>query len=456
MDGFDRRKTRTGRRRGLAVPVFSHNAPGSALWRIGVPVAALALLATACTSSGGGTTSSSNSSSTKPGTSATSQPATSSSASSSPVAAAVKVSATPKVRKNLSPATPITVTAANGTLSSVELVNPAGKKVTGAYSADKASWHTTEVLGYSKTYRLTATAANSSGGTTATIKHKYTTLTPNNVTMPYFNNIYGSSLVKNTTYGVGMIPVVHFDETVTNEKAAQDALTVTTTPHVDGAWYWSDNQNVHWRPKKFYTPGTKVTITAKLYGVQVGDGLYGQADKSTTFKIGSSHIAVANAKTHQVKVYWNGKLKRTMPTSMGQGGVVSGKNGQSIYLWTMPGTYTVINFENPATMSSDSYGLPANSPYGYAAEKVPWATKISTDGIYLHELDTTVWAQGHQNVSHGCLNLNQDNAQWYFQHSKIGDVVKVVHSGGPKIKLFQGGDWSVPWAQWKKGDATTS
>jgi lipoprotein-anchoring transpeptidase ErfK/SrfK len=439
--------------------LFSHDAPGSALWRIGVPIAALALLLSACTSSGGGTTTPSGSSSPAPGTSAaSSQPAASGSGSTSasPVAAAVKVSATPKVRKNLSPATPITVTAANGILSSVELLNPEGKKVTGVYSADKASWHSTEALGYSKTYRLTAEAANSSGQSTATIKHKYTTLTPNNMTMPYFNNIYGSSLVKNATYGVGMIPVVHFDEAITNEKAAEAALEVITTPHVDGAWYWSSNTDAHWRPKSFYKPGTKVTITAKVYGVQVGDGLYGQADKSTSFTIGSSHIAVANAKTHQVKVYWGGKLRRTMPTSMGQGGIVSGKNGQSIYLWTMPGTYTVINFENPATMSSDSYGLPASSPYGYKAEKVPWATKISTDGIYLHELDTTVWAQGHQNVSHGCLNLNQANAQWYFQHSKIGDVVKVVHSGGPKIKLYQGGDWSVPWKQWSKGDATTS
>jgi lipoprotein-anchoring transpeptidase ErfK/SrfK len=119
----------------------------------------------------------------------------------------------------------------------------------------------------------------------------------------------------------------------------------------------------------------------------------------------------------------------------------------------MPGTYTVINHENPAIMSSDSYGLPANSPLGYAPEEVPWATKISTDGIYLHELDTTIWAQGHENVSHGCLNLNHDNAKWFYLHSTVGDVVKVVHSGGPKIQQWQGGDWSVPWSQWVAGSA---
>jgi lipoprotein-anchoring transpeptidase ErfK/SrfK len=104
-------------------------------------------------------------------------------------------------------------------------------------------------------------------------------------------------------------------------------------------------------------------------------------------------------------------------------------------------------------MSSDSYGLPASSPLGYAPEKVPYATKISVDGIYLHELDATVWAQGHENVSHGCLNLNYANAKWYYNHARIGDVVRVVHSGGPKITFNQGGEWSVPWAQWLAGSA---
>ncbi len=153
-----------------------------------------------------------------------------------------------------------------------------------------------------------------------------------------------------------------------------------------------------------------------------------------------------------MKVYFGDKLMRTMPTSMGQGGVVQGSNGP-IYLWTMPGVYTVINHENPAIMSSDSYGLPANSPLGYAPEAVYWSTKISTDGIYLHELDATVWAQGHQNVSHGCLNLNYTNAKWYYNHTRIGDVVRVVHSGGPKINVNQGGEWSVPWSKWLKGSA---
>jgi lipoprotein-anchoring transpeptidase ErfK/SrfK len=350
----------------------------------------------------------------------------------------------------ISPVQPVTVGIKDGKLTDVTMTNPAGKHVTGALAADGSTWHTTEVLGYSKTYRVVATGQDAAGSP-VTKTSQITTVTPNNQTMPYIDDIYGSTINNNGTYGVGMVVRVTFDEHV-NKKKAEEALHVTTTPSVTGSWYWDGDQNAYWRPKTYYTPGTKVTVTAKVYGVDVGNGLYGQSDRSASFKVGAKHVAIADAKTHRVKVYFDDKLVRNMPTSMGRGGTVQGTNG-TIYLWTMPGVYTVINHENPATMSSDSYGLPANSPLGYAPEKVPYATKISTDGIYLHELDTTVAYQGHSNVSHGCLNLNRTNAKWYYTHSLIGDVVKVINSGGPAIQFWQGGQWSVPWSEWVKHSA---
>ncbi|MGH8859765.1 MAG: L,D-transpeptidase [Jatrophihabitantaceae bacterium] len=424
----------------------------STLTRAVLAATGLALLLSACTSG-----------SAKPGSSADSSSAPSSAAAPShsdspgPTTSApappIRFSAAPAGRQGINPTTPITLAVANGTLRAVSLVNSDGKQVTGAMSADRKSWQATEVLGYDHTYRMTAKATNTLGEGSQTFQRSFSTLTPDNMTMPYLDTVYGSSIENGATYGVGMIPVVHFDEAIGDKKAAERALTVTTSPHVDGSWYWSTDSDAHWRPRNYYRPGTKVTINAKVYGVNVGNGMYGQADQSISYTIGAAHMAIANAKTHHVKVYFSGKLVRNMPTSMGRGGTTKGKDGQTIYLWTMPGTYTVIGHENPATMSSDSYGLPSNSTYGYPPEKVPYSTKISTDGIYLHELDTTIWAQGHDNVSHGCLNLNYDNASWYYRTSRVGDLVKVINSGGPSLQLWQGGDWTLSWAQWQQGSA---
>ena len=362
--------------------------------------------------------------------------------------AAVTVAATGGFTR-ANPAAPVTVKVAHGTLTSVVLKNAAGKHVKGALGSGATSWATAEDLGYNKTYTLTAVSKDGAGRA-ATKTQKISTVSPDNLTQPYLNDIYGTSIDAGATYGVGMVASAYFDEDIPDKAAATKALQVTTSPHVDGAWYWVDAHTAHWRPQHYYAPGTKVSIATKVYGKNLGGGLYGQSDVSTHFVIGAKHVSVANAKTHQVKVYFDDKFQRSMPTSMGQGGYVKGKNGQ-ISLWTMPGIYTVIHHENPARMSSDSYGLPASSPYGYRAENVYWATKISIDGIYLHQLDTTVWAQGHQNLSHGCLNLNLKNAKWFYNNARVGDVVQVVHSGGPAIQVWQGGDWSVPWSTWTSG-----
>jgi lipoprotein-anchoring transpeptidase ErfK/SrfK len=98
-------------------------------------------------------------------------------------------------------------------------------------------------------------------------------------------------------------------------------------------------------------------------------------------------------------------------------------------------------------MDSSTYGLPINSHLGYK-ESINYAVRISTDGVYLHELDATVWAQGNTDTSHGCLNLNRDNATWFYNFSVPGDVVEVRNSGGKPLQLWQNGDWSVPWDQW--------
>ena len=73
----------------------------------------------------------------------------------------------------------------------------------------------------------------------------------------------------------------------------------------------------------------------------------------------------------------------------------------------------------------------------------------------MHQLDAARVAQGNTNVSHGCLNLGGDNARWFYEFSRPGDVVEVRNTGGEPLRLWQNGDWSVPWDQWREGSALT-
>jgi lipoprotein-anchoring transpeptidase ErfK/SrfK len=418
---------------------------------VGVAASAVALLALAACTSG---STDGNGSPVADGSSVTA-PSSGTSSSAAPLPAVI--TARP-LDRTISPTTPVNVDIEHGRLTEVTMTNPAGKHVKGAIDGDGSSWHNTEVLGYAKTYRITAQGV-AEDGSTVTKHAKVTTLTPNNMTMPSMERIGGYALDRGAKYGVGIVPVVNFDEPIPNKAAAERALQVTTTPHVDGSWYWADDHSVHFRPREYWPAGTKVTITAKVYGKNLGHGLYGQSDVSTSFTIGRRQVTVAYdtapKSVNKVKVYnAAGHVLRTMNTSMG---MHSGEevNGSWINFYTLDGTYTVLAHEQPANMCSSSYGLPPNAPGGYECEAIYNATKISIDGIYLHELTTTIWDQDHgYDVSHGCLNLNTANSLWYFNHSMIGDPVEIHGAkGAPTLQVWQGGDWTVPWSKWLKGSA---
>ncbi len=349
----------------------------------------------------------------------------------------------------VNPSKPVVVQVRNGTLTAVSFTNKAGKVVSGALSADKTRWTSTETLGYAKKYTLTSTATGTNGKTVHE-SASFSTVRPGNLTMPYLDTTGGLPIKDGGVYGVGMVVDAHFDEPISDKKAAEKSLKVTTTPAVVGSWYWENDRDVHWRPRSYYAPGTKVTVHADVYGTEVGQGLYGESDKQVSFTIGAKHVSVSDDKTHHVKVFFSNKLVRTMPTSMGKGGTIYIK-GRAISYWTQPGTYTVIGHDNPKIMDSRTYGLPLDK--GGYKEPIYWATRISTDGVFLHELKSTIPQQGHRDMSHGCLNLNTANSKWFYKTSQIGDVVQVVHTGGKPLQVWQNGDWSLSWAQWQAGSA---
>ncbi|MBY0287551.1 MAG: L,D-transpeptidase family protein [Mycobacteriaceae bacterium] len=329
---------------------------------------------------------------------------------------------------------PVTVSAEDGVLGPVTLVNDAGRMVKGELSPDGLIWRSAEPLGYNKQYTLTAEALGLGGATQSSAT--FETHSPRNLTMPYVFPKEGEVV------GVGQPVAVRFDENIPNRFAAQQAITVKTDPPVEGAFYWVNSREVRWRPAEYWKPGTRVDISVKTYGVDLGDGLFGQDDVTSHFTVGDEVIATADDTTKTMTVRINGEIVKTMPISMG-------KNATP----TDNGTYIIGDRYYFLVMDSSTYGVPVNSPDGYRTE-VNWATQMSYSGIYVHSAPWSVGSQGRSNVSHGCLNVSPQNAKWFYESTKRGDIVEVVNTVGPTLSGVDGlGDWNIPWEQWKAGNA---
>ncbi|WP_163731446.1 L,D-transpeptidase [Mycobacterium gallinarum] len=329
---------------------------------------------------------------------------------------------------------PVTVSAEDGVLGPVTLVNDAGRMVEGELSPDGLVWRSAEPLGYNKQYTLTAEALGLGGATQSSAT--FETHSPRNLTMPYVFPKEGEVV------GVGQPVAVRFDENIPDRFAAQQAITVKTDPPVEGAFYWVNSREVRWRPAEYWKPGTRVDISVDTYGVDLGDGLFGQDDVTSHFTIGDEVIATADDATKTMTVRINGEIVKSMPISMG-------KNATP----TDNGTYIIGDRYYFLVMDSSTYGVPVNSPDGYRTE-VNWATQMSYSGIYVHSAPWSVGSQGRSNVSHGCLNVSPQNAEWFYESTKRGDIVEVVNTVGPTLSGVDGlGDWNIPWEQWKAGNA---
>lgn len=358
---------------------------------------------------------------------------------SSPVQDA-SVSITPNSGQSVNPATPIVVKATNGTLSSVTVTNSVkGTAVTGAFSADKSTWTSNEDLGYGATYAINAVGANSAGKS-VTQKVSIRTLNPARVAYP--NMIPAPASVQSTGVGVGQPVVFMFDQPVANKKAVQAALTVQTSPSQPGAWYWISDRQVDYRAQNFWQAGTTINVTAKVYGLDFGNGIYGAEDRNVTYHVHDAWIAKADGNTERMLIYDNGKLADNMPISMGK---------QSTP--THVGIHVISAKNQKVQMNSCTYGICPPDPRAYNSTEF-WAERISNDGEFVHENPNSVGAQGSSNVSHGCINLSQTNAEWFFNHMGPGDVVEVANSGGPALPVWDlYGDWAVSWSKWSAGNA---
>lgn len=334
--------------------------------------------------------------------------------------------------EDVDPSESVIVKSMGDGLSKVTMTNEEGYEVESELSDDGRSWTTAETLGYNRTYTIKASDKN---GETATAS--FSTATPAATT-----NVALSPLA-DSVVGVGQTIGFRFGSPVKDRQAAQDAITVTTSPKVEGGFYWLNNSELRWRPAEYWEPGTEVTVEADIYGKDLGGGVWGETDNATNFTIGDKVEAVADDATKTMSVYKNGELLRTMPVSF----------GRDTSEWATPnGTYIIGDRNESMIMDSTTFGL-GYEEGGYRTP-VKYATQMSYSGIYVHAAPWSVGAQGSYNTSHGCINVSTENAQWFQETVKRGDIVTVKNTIGETLSGYDGlGDWNIPWSEWSKGNA---
>ena len=327
---------------------------------------------------------------------------------------------------DVNPTAPVRVSVSHGVLNAVSLTNPEGKQVAGHFSSDNLSWLTTEPLGYAKTYTWSG-AATGIDHIRRTITGSFQTVDPERLISGRLN------VADNATYGIAMPIALTFSSRVIDRAAVQRALSVHTSVPTEGSWAWLDDTTVHWRPKAYFAPDTRVSVTAKLYGLAMGGGAFGREDIASTFTIGRSYVLRGDTRRHRLMVYANGIQVADYPASYG----LDSDPGRA----THSGTHVV--------MSKFPVYYMSNPRYHYKDVEARWAVRMSDNGEFIHAAPWSVANQGRTNVSHGCINLSPANAKAVFYSVLPGDPVEVTGSSrqlGPSDGDYY--DWTIPWETW--------
>jgi lipoprotein-anchoring transpeptidase ErfK/SrfK len=357
------------------------------------------------------------------------QASASASASAALIASELRITPSNGTR-DVDPSRGITVTATKGKVINVT-VKTSGDPVTGQLSDGDRTWHSAWTLGVSQSYTVTATGTDASGHTITTTS-TFRTLSPSQTFQTEIFEGYDQ------TYGVGMPIMLTFSQPITDKAAVERSLELTTSKPVIGAWAWDGDEQLDFRPRDYWPADTTVSFDGHLDGVQGAPGVYGAADLTQTFDIGSSVIAVASTTSHFTQIYINGVRTYDWPISTGRAS-----------LPTPDGTYLTVEKGNPVRMIG---GGPPGSA-GYYNELVYYAVRFTFSGDYYHSAPWSVVDQGTTNVSHGCVNLPPEDAVTYYNLAVPGDPITITASTAAGKWDDGWTEWFLSWPQYLRGSA---
>lgn len=233
------------------------------------------------------------------------------------------------------------------------------------------------------------------------------------------NQSYGPAIAsvlpaRGAVVGVAHPVVVTFSAPVDDRRAAERALDIKSAPAMTGKFRWLENDVVQWVPDQFWPAHSTVALS-------VG-GL------KTNFATGPAVIGVANISDKTFTVSIDGAPPSALPAPhhrphWGEPGVFPASMGRPEYP-TPVGTYTVLAKERDIVMDSSTVGIPNDAPDGYLLD-VEYAVRFTARGLFVHSAPWAVNSLGYENVSHGCVGLSTEDAEWYFNTVNVGDPIIV-------------------------------
>lgn len=336
------------------------------------------------------------------------------------------------------------VKVSDGRLTDVKMtVAGSGQAVPGSLSSDGRVWKPKEQLERGTKYRISATAKDADGRTSAA-NSIFTTVSSSNSFIGTYTPDNG------TTVGVGMPVSFTFDKAITDRKAVQSHISVTSSSGQKVVGHWFNGQRLDFRPEEYWKAGSKVTMKIDLDGVEGANGVFGVQKKTVTFTIGRSQVSTVDANTQTMTVVRDGKTLKSVPISTGDAQHTT-YNGQMVISEKFVQT----------RMNSRTVGLGGE----YDIPDVPHAMRLTTSGTFLHG---NYWYNkdnppfGRQGTSHGCVGLadvrgagGDTPAKWFYDNSLVGDVVIVKNSPDKTVAPDNGlNGWNMAWSQWVAGSAS--
>ena len=339
------------------------------------------------------------------------------------------------------PDEPLEITARDGDrITDVRAVDAAGRRLDGELSADGARWRSTTPLTASTRYTVAVGTERDDGAPgrrTAAFS-----------TRPGDGRELGVDFGPSPgTYGVGQPITAELSRAVREGKQraiVERALRVTSSPQAaEGSWHWVDDRTLHYRPRTYWPAHATIVVRSALEGVWIRDGLRGGAAEPLRIRTGDRVEAVVDIDRTEMTVRKNGETLRTVP-------VTTGKPG----FRTREGVKVIIGKQAHVRMTGTSIGIPEGSPESYDMP-VEWAAQLTESGEFVHAAPWSAAWHGRDNVSHGCTGMSTEDARWFFETVRLGDIVRHVGGDGPRMPAFGNGfgDWNLPWDRWREGSA---